>query len=132
MQSDDPRDGDEQDSSLGPALWSVAVAGALVTLTSPALFGAMGVVSVGVGAALALSNLWLIGRTVRAFLGTSGSRPSWALVAVLKFAGLFLLLTAAVRHGVIELLPLGFGYAALPLGIVLSQFRASAPVRGEG
>ena len=134
MQSDPPSDRDEQDSSLGPALWSVAVAGALVTLTSPALFSAMGVVSVGVGSALALSNLWLIGRTVRAFLGTSpsGNRPSWALVAVLKFAGLFLLLTAAVRHGVIELLPLGFGYAALPLGIVLSQFRASAPVRGEG
>jgi hypothetical protein len=103
-----------------------------VTLSSPALFGSMGVVSVGVGAALAVSNLWLIGRTVRAFLGTSGSRPSWALVAVLKFAALFLLLTAAVRNGVIELLPLGFGYAALPLGIVLSQFRASAPVRGEG
>ncbi len=130
MQSDPPSD--EQVSSLGPALWSIAIVGGLITLTSPALFKAMGVVSVGVGALLAVSNLWLIGRTVSAFLGTSGSRPSWALVAVLKFGALFLLLTVAVRHGLIELVPLGLGYAALPLGIVLSQFRAPAPVRGEG
>lgn len=129
MQSERPSD---EESSLGPALWSVAVAGALLTLSSPALFGASGVVSVGIGAALAVSNLWLVGRTVRAFLNPRGSRPSWGVLAVVKLGAMLLLLGAAVRSGWLEVLPLGFGYAALPLGIVLSQFRASSPVRGEG
>ena len=122
----------EEESNLGPALWSVAVAGALVTFTSPVLFGAAGVVSVGFGAALAVANLWLVGRTVKAFLGVSGTRPSWALLAVVKLGAILLLLGALVKQGWLEILPLGFGYAALPLGIVLSQFRASTPVRGEG
>ena len=131
----------EEESNLGPALWSVAVAGALVTLTSPVLFGATGVVSVGIGAAMAVANLWLVGRTVKAFLGARGSRPSWGALAVVKLIAMFLLLGAAVKNGWLEVLPLGFGYAALPLGIVLSQFRASSSVvppkaggtvRGEG
>jgi hypothetical protein len=122
----------EEESSLGPALWSVAIAGALVTLTSPMLFGAMGIVSVGIGGALAVANLWLVGRTVKAFLGARGTRPSWGVLAIVKLGALLLLLGAAVKNGWLEILPLGFGYASLPLGIVLSQFRASAPVRGEG
>jgi hypothetical protein len=128
------RRNDEEESGIGPALWSVAIAGALLTLSSPALFGAKGVASVGVGAALAVSNLWLVGRTVRAFLGaaTGSSRPSWGVLAVLKLGAMFLFLGAAVRTGWLEVLPLGFGYAALPLGIVLSQFRATSPVREEG
>jgi hypothetical protein len=113
-------------------LWSVAVAGALLTLSSPVLFGAKGVVGVGVGATLAVANLWLVGHTVRAFLGAHAKRPSWGLLAALKLGVLLLLLGAAVRQGWLEVLPLGLGYAALPLGIVLSQFRASSPVRGEG
>jgi hypothetical protein len=121
----------EEESSLGPALWSVAIAAALVTLASPMLFGAMGIVSVGMGGALAVANLWLVGRTVKAFLGARGTRPSWGLLAIVKLGALLLLLGAAVKNGWLEILPLGFGYAALPLGIVLSQFRASAPVRGE-
>jgi hypothetical protein len=129
MESERPSD---EESSLGPALWSVAVAGALLTLSSPLLFGATGIVSVGAGAVLAVSNLWLVGRTVRAFLNPRGSRPSWGLLAVLKLGAMLLLLGAAVSKGWLEVLPLGFGYAALPLGIVLSQFRASSPVRGEG
>lgn len=123
---------DAEPASLAPALWSVAIAGALVTLMSPTLFGATGIVSVGIGAALAVANLWLVGRTVRAFLGTRGSRPSWGLLAVLKLGAMLLVFGAAVRNDWLEILPLGFGYAALPLGIVLSQFRPSTPVRGEG
>jgi hypothetical protein len=54
------------------------------------------------------------------------------LLAALKLGAMLLLLGAAVRQGWLDVLPLGLGYAALPLGIVLSQFRASSPVRGEG
>jgi hypothetical protein len=113
-------------------LWAVAVAGALLTLSSPLLFGTAAVVSTGAGACLAVSNLWLVGRTVRAFLNPRGGRPSWGLLAVVKLGAMLLLLGAGVRNGWLEVLPLGLGYAALPLGIVLSQFRASSPVRGEG
>jgi hypothetical protein len=130
MQSERPSA--EEHSNLGPSLWSVAVAGALLTLSSPVLFGAKGVVGVGVGAALAVANLWLVGYTVRAFLGAAPKRPSWGLLAALKLGAMLLLLGAAVRQGWLDVLPLGLGYAALPLGIVLSQFRASSPVRGEG
>lgn len=130
MESERPSD--EEQSGIGPALWAVAVVGALLTVSSPLLFGAAGVVSTGVGAALATSNLWLVARTVRAFLNPRGSRPSWGLLAVIKLGAMFLLLSAAVQRGWLEVLPLGLGYAALPLGIVLSQFRASSPVSGEG
>jgi hypothetical protein len=130
MQSDQSNGGEE--SSLGPALWSVAIAGALLTLMSPVLFRAMGIVSVGIGGVLAVANLWLVGRTVKSFLGAHGSRPSWGVLAVVKLGAMLLLLGAAVRNGWLEILPLGFGYAALPLGILLSQLRASSPVRGEG
>jgi hypothetical protein len=39
------------------ALWSTALAGALLTLGSPLLFGMSAVSSVGIGAALAVANL---------------------------------------------------------------------------
>jgi hypothetical protein len=112
-------------------LWSVAVAGAVLTLSSPLLFGAKGVLGVGVGAALAAANLWLVGRTVSAFLSAGSSRHSWGVLAVIKLGAMFLFLGAAVQSGWLEVLPLGFGYAALPFGIVLSQLRAAAPVREE-
>jgi hypothetical protein len=102
----------EEESSLGPALWSVAIAGALVTLTSPMLFGAMGIVSVGIGGALAVANLWLVGRTVKAFLGARGTRPSWGVLAIVKLGALLLLLGAAVKNGWLEILPLWLRVAA--------------------
>jgi len=121
-------------ATVGSSLWSVAVVGALLTLLSPLLFGALGVVSVGIGAALAVANLWAIARTVRAFLGAAsgGRRPSWLALAALKLVVLFGLLGALVKNGWAEVLPLALGYVALPLGIVLSQFRTDAPVHEEG
>jgi len=121
-------------ATVESSLWSVAVVGALLTLLSPLLFGALGVVSVGIGAGLAVANLWAVARTVRAFLGaaSAGRRPPWLALAALKLVALFALLGLLVKNGWAEVLPLALGYLALPLGIVLSQFRTGAPVHEEG
>jgi hypothetical protein len=119
------------DGNIAPALWSVAIVGALLALGSPFLFGVGGVVSTGLGAGLAVLNLWAIARLVRAFLGAGPGRASWGPLGMLKLAILFVLLAVVIKRGWAEVLPLAFGYAALPLGIVLAQLKSTSPARGE-
>jgi hypothetical protein len=120
------------DGNIGPTLWSVAIAGALLTLVSPLLFGARGVVSCGLGAALAVANLWAIARLVRGLLGAAQTRKiSWGPLGILKLAGIFVLLAVFLQRGWAEVLPLAFGYLSLPVGIVLAQLKTAAPARGE-
>ncbi len=105
MQSPLPK---SEDGNVAPAMASVAIVGAL----------------------LAVANLWLLAVVVRSFLG-SGGRTSLGPLGVLKLAGLFGLLFVMLKQGLVEVLPLGFGFAALPLGIVLSQLKSTSPARGE-
>lgn len=121
-----------EDGNIVATLWSVAFVGALLTLISPLLFGVGSVVSTGLGGALAVGNLWSIGKLVRGLLGNSARRLSWGPLGMLKLAGLFLLLYIVVQRGLAQVLPLGFGYLALPIGVVLSQLRTTTPARGEG
>lgn len=120
-----------EDGNIGPTLWSVAVVGALLTLASPALFGVRGVVSTGIGAILAVGNLWAIGRLVRGLLGNSGRKLTWGPFGFVKLAALFLLLGVIVKNGYAQVLPLAFGYLALPIGIVFSQLRPTSSAQGE-
>ncbi len=123
-------DSRNEDGAIGATLWTVALSGAVLTLSSPLLFGSAGVVSTGLGAALAVGNLWAIGRLVRGLVG--GSRNStWGPLGVLKLAGVFLVLYVLIRHDLAKVMPLAFGYLALPFGIVLSQLREGKPARGE-
>jgi lipid-A-disaccharide synthase-like uncharacterized protein len=123
-------DSKNDDGAIGATLWTVALAGAVITLCSPLIFGAGGVVSAGLGAGLAVGNLWAIGRLVRGLLG--GNRgATWGPLGVLKLLVLFLVLYVLIRHDLAKVLPLAFGYLALPFGIVLSQLRAGSPARGE-
>jgi lipid-A-disaccharide synthase-like uncharacterized protein len=118
------------DGAIGATLWTVALAGAVLTLSSPLIFGASGVISAGLGAGLAVGNLWAIGRIVRGLLGGTGGL-TWGPLGLLKLFALFLVLYILIRHDLARVLPLAFGYLALPFGIVLSQLRAGSPARGE-
>lgn len=119
-----------EDGNIAPTLWTVAVVGALLTLASPALFGVRGVVSAGIGAMLAVGNLWAIARMVRGLLGGSG-KLTWGPFGFVKLAVLFVVLGAIVKNGWADVLPLGFGYLALPLGIVFAQLRPASRPQGE-
>jgi hypothetical protein len=119
-----------EDGNIAKALGSVAIAGALLTIASPALFGTAELLSVGLGGLLAVANLWVIARVVRSFLGGQG-RSAWGPIGFLKLIALFVVVGLLVKQGLAHVLPLGFGYAALPLGIVLSQLKSTSPARGE-
>ena len=118
------------DGNIAGALWAVAAVGAVLTLLSLQVFGVSGVVSTGLGAALAVLNLWLIARLVRSFLG-GGSGRAWGPLGMIKLAVLFVVLGVILKRGWAEVLPLAFGYAALPLGIVLGQLKSTSPARRE-
>jgi hypothetical protein len=118
-----------ENGNVGPTLWTVALTGAVLTLGSPLLFGLEGAVSTGIGAALAVANLWGIARLVRGMVGGRGA--TWGPLGAIKLLVLFLVLYILVRHDIAEVMPLAFGYLALPIGIVLGQLRTSSPARGE-
>ncbi|HEX3776872.1 MAG TPA: hypothetical protein VHV51_20510 [Polyangiaceae bacterium] len=120
-------------NGITTALWAVVVVGILLTIAGPALLGAGTRMSLALGSALAVGNLWLVARTVRGFLNpASGARSSWISLAMLKFGLLFIGVLFLVRGGHAKVLPLAFGYAALPLGIVISQLKSAPAAPGEG
>lgn len=118
-----------EDGNISTTLWSVAICGVLLTFVGSALFGRGAIVSVAIGAALAVANLWSIARLVRGFL--EGSATSWGPLGMLKLVALFVLLGVVLKLGWAEALPLALGYAALPAGAVVSQLRSASPARGE-
>lgn len=117
------------DGNVGRTLWTVALTGAVLTLGSSLVFGADAVVSSGVGGALAVANLWAISRLVRGLV--AGGGLTWGPLGAVKLLALFLVLYVLLRHRLVEVLPLAFGYLALPIGIVFSQLRDSSPAQGE-
>ena len=117
---------------ISSALRSVAVVGVLLTVASPLVFGFGSVLSVALGAGVAVFNLWAILRVVRAFLYPEGVRAPWILFAMFKLVALFVGVSFLVRSGSAQVLPLLIGFAALPLGIVVSQLKTAAPAPGQG
>ena len=119
-------------NGIATALWSVAVVGALLAAFAPFALGPASRLSVLLGAALAVFNLWAVFRVVRAFLYPAGVRAPWILLALFKLTVLFVGVGFLVRSGSAHVLPLLIGYAALPLGIVVSQLKTAAPAPGQG
>jgi hypothetical protein len=119
-------------TGISTALWSVAVVGALLAITVPFSLGSGARLSVALGALVAFVNLWAVVRIVRAFLYPAGARAPWILLALFKLTALFVGVTLLVRGGFAHVLPLMIGFAALPLGIVVSQLKSAAPARGQG
>ena len=83
------------------------------------------------GAAVAIGNLWLVGRVVRGFVSGT-AQALWGFVAALKFTLLVVLLWVLLKSGLVDLLPLVIGYGALPLGIFASQLGGASPARERG
>jgi hypothetical protein len=102
---------------------AVLVIGVVAVLVAAAFADLSTALGVGVGAAAAFGNLWLIGRIVGAFVSGAAKLP-WALIAVLKFTVLYTGLYLLVKHEVVAIMPLAIGWGALPLGIVAGQFGA--------
>jgi ATP synthase I chain len=119
-------------NGIATAIWSVAIVGAIMTAAAPVLLGPTSRLSVALGALLGVANLWAIARTVRGFLHPAGARSPWVSLAMLKFAVMFLGVLFLVRGGYAQLLPLVIGYAAMPVGIVISQLKSAASTSGEG
>ena len=69
---------------------------------------------------------------MRGFLHPVGARSPWISLAMLKFAVMFLGVLFLVRGGYAKLLPLVIGYAAMPVGIVISQLKSAAVPSGKG
>lgn len=126
-----PTDSAEGDSSLARTLWAVAIVGATATVVAAVVAGPRATLGVGLGAAIALGNLWVVGRMVRGFMTGTATAP-WGFVAAVKFSLLVVLLWALLRSGFVDLLPLVMGYGALPLGIFAAQLGGAVPSRERG
>jgi len=119
-------------NGIATALWSVAVVGAVLTVAAPFALGSASRLSVLLGALVAVANLWALVRVVRAFLYPAVARAPWILLTLFKMSALFFGVWFLVRGGSAQVLPLLIGYAALPLGIVVSQLKSAAPAPGQG
>lgn len=117
--------------SLAATLRAVAIVGAAATAAAALLGGGRAMLGVGIGAGVAVGNLWLVGRVVRGFVAGTAQAP-WGFVAALKFTLLVVLLWVLLKSGVVDLFPLVIGYGALPLGIFASQLGGAAPARERG
>jgi hypothetical protein len=115
----------DEEEQLRTTLWVVAASGAVLTIAAPFVLGRPGVLGVAFGASIAVLNLWVLARVVRSLL--AGAGLPWVVLGGLKLLALLALVALLLKLEVTTLLPLGFGYAALPLGIVLSQLRGRPP-----
>lgn len=134
---------------------AAAVIGVLFAVVAFALFDLRTAWSTAVGAALAVGNLVALRAIVKSLIrapegegdeespggGEDGRGPvdheaegrrggwAWGIFAVFKilllFGGIFVLLTL----GLVDPMPLAVGYGVLPLGILVSTFRASLAPR---
>jgi hypothetical protein len=120
----------ERDSTLTAAYVGVAVSGALLLVGSGILLGVRAMAAVALGVVLAVSNLWVLERFVRVYLASERGR--WAGIALLKAAVLFGLVALLVKSGAVDVVPLVFGFGALPLGVVIAGFWPTASSREEG
>ena len=117
----------ERDDGMGRSFIAVAAAAVALTLLAPFTFGWTAVVGVAIGGVLALSNLWAVALVVRGFL--RGAGLPWGAFAALKFVVLVFFVWLVMKNGWAEVMPLAFGYAALPLGIVVGQLGRGGPSR---
>ena len=91
-------------------------------------YGARTMFAVGLGAALAVSNLWVLERLVSAYLKTTGVR--WTSIATIKAGVLVATVAFLVKSGAVDLLPIVAGFGALPVGIAFSGLLPT-PTRPE-
>jgi hypothetical protein len=121
----------DETHGLASALWAVVLVGIIATVAAAVIGGPRAALGVGLGASLAVANLWAVNRIARAFFGRAPRLP-WGLVALAKFSLLFGAVVLLVRLGVADVLSLVIGYGALPFGIAASQLSGTSPARRQG
>lgn len=121
------KDPTDPDRNLATRLKAVALAGLALTLVAPLVVGLSATLGVGLGALLAVANLWAIAFVVRGFL--RGASLSFGALGALKLGVLLLVVVLIVKNGLADVLPLAFGYAALPIGIVMGELGGGAARR---
>lgn len=104
-----------------PALRAVAACGGALTLAALLWGGLHAGFSAALGAAVAVANLFVLGRVVGALLGDGSQAASWSLVGLFKLVALFFGMWALFSSGVALVLPFMVGYGALPIGITLGS-----------
>jgi hypothetical protein len=113
------------DANLRATLVAVALCGGTLALGTLAVLGPKAALSVAIGAALAVGNLWLLARVVVALLPDERRRPSgvggWALLGVLKMFGLFAVFWFLMRGAIVVPLAMLLGFGALPIGIAIGS-----------
>jgi len=121
----------DSDSGISRVAWSVFAIGVGFTVVGGFVGGARAVTSVGAGAAIALSNLFVLAFLVRRLISPSRPTGQWGAAVALKLlvllAGVFLLW----KSGRVDVLSLIIGYVSLPLGIVVGQIATPTPVEKE-
>lgn len=116
---------------MNAAYVSVAISGAFLLVGGGVWFGVRASSGIALGVVLAVSNLWVLERLVRAYLDSERGR--WAIVAVVKAAAILGMVALLVKAGAVDVGALAAGYGALPLGIVIAGLwpQAGAKAREE-
>ena len=110
------------------ALGGVVGCGGVLVGCSLLWLGWRSALSTLLGAGLAVTNLYVLGRVVQALLERSAQVAAWGVVGLLKLTLLFGGVWALFHTELVAALPLLVGYGALPLGITLSPLFLRAPL----
>lgn len=125
------------DPRLRAAMVGVAAAGGAFAIVGAAAWSLRIGGSVLLGAALAVTNLWVLARIVRAV--TAGARPGaggklWVLIALLKLLVLFAVVWGLITRDLVEPVALMAGFGALPIGVAIGSLvsdRAARSASGQ-
>lgn len=112
---------EKRDARLVTAMVGVALLGALMAVTAQLAWGTRMAVSVGTGAAIAASNLYVLSRIVAATIRGGAGAGAWGVIALMKMlaliGGIWLLMT----RGLVDPIGLVVGYGSLPIGIAIGS-----------
>jgi hypothetical protein len=124
------------DTRLRVAMLTVAIVGTLLTAGAGLWANGRAGLSIGIGAMVALSNLYVLSRIVATLAVPHEGEPhvglTWGVIVTGKimvlFGGLWLLMT---RH-LVDPIPLVVGYGALPIGIAIGAVVSDKTDRRTG
>jgi hypothetical protein len=125
------------DARLVTALVTVGSCGSLMAVTAAFVWGARFALSVGAGAAIAGSNLYVLSKIVGAMMdpGADGEARgagagTWGVLAMVKMVVLFGGIWLVMTKGLVDPMGLVVGYGSLPIGIAIGSIVSDKTTRG--
>jgi hypothetical protein len=128
------------DARMLTALVGVATFGALFAAGAGMFFGGRAALSVGVGALVAVLNLYGLARILGAMVGAradgdpdgaGGTSGIWGILAVAKVLVLFGGVWWLMGANLVDPMPLVVGWGALPIGIALGSILSDKSPRSH-